>query len=99
MRLYDVGSNEPVFFLPDHHYCAISLSSFNFINSSVTMSEKPPRKTKSSGGGGKKLSAFNKFMQQEMTRLKEAEPNMPHQERFKQAATNWKNAKEKSAST
>ncbi|KAI6123507.1 hypothetical protein EDD16DRAFT_1476202 [Pisolithus croceorrhizus] len=64
-----------------------------------TMSEKPPRKTKSSGGGGKKLSAFNKFMQQEMTRLKEAEPNMPHQERFKQAATNWKNAKEKSAST
>ncbi|KAI5989065.1 hypothetical protein EDD15DRAFT_2370928 [Pisolithus albus] len=61
------------------------------------MTEKPPRKTKSSGGGVKKLSAFNKFMQSEMARLKETEPNMPHQQRFKLAATNWKNAKEKTA--
>ncbi|KAI6114185.1 hypothetical protein F5141DRAFT_697582 [Pisolithus sp. B1] len=52
--------------------------------SDYTMTEKPPRKTKSSGGGGKKLSAFNRFMQSEMARLKETEPNMPHQERFKQ---------------
>ncbi|KAI6136211.1 hypothetical protein F5141DRAFT_996218 [Pisolithus sp. B1] len=65
-----------------------------------TTTEKPPRKTKSSGGGGKKkLSAFNKFMQSEMARLKETEPNMPHQERFKQATTNWKKAKEKPVTT
>ncbi|KAI6112433.1 hypothetical protein EDD16DRAFT_1484692 [Pisolithus croceorrhizus] len=65
-----------------------------------TTTEKPPRKTKSSGGGGKKkLSAFNRFMQSEMARLKETEPNMPHQERFKQATANWKKAKEKPATT
>ncbi|KDQ63187.1 hypothetical protein JAAARDRAFT_119170, partial [Jaapia argillacea MUCL 33604] len=46
-----------------------------------------------SGGGKKKLSAFNKFMQQEMARLKEEEPDIPHQERFKLATTNWNKAK------
>ncbi|KAH7886207.1 hypothetical protein F5I97DRAFT_1808768 [Phlebopus sp. FC_14] len=58
--------------------------------------EKPAKKTKSSAGGGgrKKLSAFNKFMQSEMARLKETEPDMPHQERFKLATANWKTAKE-----
>ena len=35
----------------------------------------------SAGGGRKKLSAFNKFMQSEMARLKESDPDMPHQER------------------
>ncbi|EGO31073.1 hypothetical protein SERLADRAFT_444644 [Serpula lacrymans var. lacrymans S7.9] len=60
-----------------------------------TASEKPAKKTKSSGGGGrKKLSAFNKFMQSEMARLKETEPQASHQERFKQATSNWKTAKE-----
>ncbi|KZT30933.1 hypothetical protein NEOLEDRAFT_1033445, partial [Neolentinus lepideus HHB14362 ss-1] len=42
-----------------------------------------------SGGGKKKLSAFNKFMQTEMARLKETEPDMPHQDRFKLATANW----------
>ncbi|PPQ68768.1 hypothetical protein CVT26_001737 [Gymnopilus dilepis] len=58
--------------------------------------EKPAKKTKSTGSGGakKKLSAFNKFMQSEMARLKEAEPNMEHKERFKLATTNWKTSKE-----
>ncbi|KAI9570169.1 hypothetical protein HD554DRAFT_385696 [Boletus coccyginus] len=58
--------------------------------------EKPPKKTKSSAGAGgrKKLSAFNKFMQSEMARLKESDPEMPHQERFKLATANWKKAKE-----
>ncbi|GLB35713.1 putative YABBY protein [Lyophyllum shimeji] len=57
--------------------------------------EKPPRKTKSGGSGGrKKLSAFNKFMQTEMARLKDEEPEMSHQERFKTATGNWKTAKE-----
>jgi len=37
---------------------------------------------RSSGGGGrKKLSAYNKFMQTEMARLKEDEPDMAHQDR------------------
>ncbi|KAG1813182.1 uncharacterized protein BJ212DRAFT_1301107 [Suillus subaureus] len=49
---------------------------------SKTASEKPAKKTKSSGlGGRKKLSAFNKFMQTEMARLKEEEPDMSHQDR------------------
>ncbi|KAN0124893.1 antagonist of mitotic exit network protein 1 [Russula decolorans] len=58
-------------------------------------SEKPERKTRSSGGGGrKKLTAYNKFMQTEMARLKEDEPDMSHQARFKQATTNWKTSRE-----
>jgi hypothetical protein len=37
---------------------------------------------RSSGGGGrKKLTAYNKFMQTEMARLKEDEPQMTHQDR------------------
>ncbi|KAJ4485668.1 hypothetical protein J3R30DRAFT_3697036 [Lentinula aciculospora] len=56
-------------------------------------SEKPTRKTKSRGGGGrKKLTAFNKFMQTEMARLKEDEPDITHQERFKVATANWKHS-------
>ncbi|KAG1774001.1 hypothetical protein EV702DRAFT_1200730 [Suillus placidus] len=57
-------------------------------------SEKPVKKTKSGFGGRKKLSAFNKFMQTEMARLKEDEPDMSHQDRFKLATSNWKTAKE-----
>ncbi|KAF8079085.1 hypothetical protein FPV67DRAFT_1467444 [Lyophyllum atratum] len=56
--------------------------------------EKPARKPKSGGGGRKKLTAFNKFMQTEMARLKEDEPDITHQERFKLATANWKTAKE-----
>ncbi|KAI9444915.1 Sec1-like protein [Lactarius indigo] len=57
--------------------------------------EKPERKTRSSGGGGrKKLSAYNKFMQTEMARLKEDEPDMAHQDRFKLATANWKTSRE-----
>ncbi|TFY71180.1 hypothetical protein EVG20_g1829 [Dentipellis fragilis] len=57
--------------------------------------EKPERKTKSSGGGGrKKLTAYNKFMQTEMARLKDDQPDITHQDRFKLATANWKTAKE-----
>ncbi|KAI0316485.1 hypothetical protein OF83DRAFT_1172843 [Amylostereum chailletii] len=60
--------------------------------------DKPERKTKSSGGGGrKKLTAYNKFMQTEMARLKETQPDITHQERFKLATSNWTAAKEKSS--
>lgn len=33
------------------------------------------------GGGKKKLTEFNKFMQTEIARLKEENPEMPHRER------------------
>ncbi|TFY82859.1 hypothetical protein EWM64_g1161 [Hericium alpestre] len=57
--------------------------------------EKPERKAKSSGGGGrKKLTAYNKFMQTEMARLKVDQPEILHQDRFKLATSNWKTAKE-----
>ncbi|MFJ2812641.1 hypothetical protein [Streptomyces sp. NPDC087294] len=49
----------------------------------------------SAGGRGKKLTAFNKFMQTELARLKEEAPELAHQERFKLATANWKSAKEK----
>ncbi|KAF8963845.1 hypothetical protein BDZ97DRAFT_1818197 [Flammula alnicola] len=62
--------------------------------------EKPLKKTKSSGGGSKKkLSVFNKFMQAEMARLKEQEPDMQHKDRFKLATTNWKTSKENPKAT
>jgi hypothetical protein len=35
----------------------------------------------SSGGGRKKLTPFNKFMQTELARLKEDKPDITHQER------------------
>ncbi|KJA28482.1 hypothetical protein HYPSUDRAFT_129262 [Hypholoma sublateritium FD-334 SS-4] len=62
----------------------------------ASAAEKPAKKVKSTGGGGakKKLSAFNKFMQSEMARLKETEPDMQHKDRFKLATTNWKTSKE-----
>uniref|UniRef100_A0A8H7Y9E0 YABBY protein C-terminal domain-containing protein n=1 Tax=Psilocybe cubensis TaxID=181762 RepID=A0A8H7Y9E0_PSICU len=57
--------------------------------------EKPPKKVKSTGGAGrKKLSLFNKFMQSEMARLKEQQPDMLHKDRFKLATANWKTSKE-----
>ncbi|KAG7099790.1 hypothetical protein E1B28_001602 [Marasmius oreades] len=55
------------------------------------------KKPKSSSSGGlkkKKLTPFNKFIKQELTRLKEAEPDISHQERFKLATANWKTAPE-----
>jgi hypothetical protein len=40
-----------------------------------------PTARSSGGGGRKKLTAYNKFMQTEMARLKEDEPGMTHQAR------------------
>jgi hypothetical protein len=37
---------------------------------------------KSGGGGGKKISPYNKFVQQELARLKADDPDMPHTERY-----------------
>ncbi|ESK92171.1 yabby like transcription factor [Moniliophthora roreri MCA 2997] len=52
------------------------------------------KKAKSPGGSKKKLTPFNKFMRSEMARLKEDEPEMSHQDRFKVATANWKTAPE-----
>jgi hypothetical protein len=41
-----------------------------------------PSLAKSGGIGKKKVSAYNKFMQTELARLKESEPNTPHLERL-----------------
>ncbi|WP_406110396.1 HMG-box domain-containing protein [Kitasatospora purpeofusca] len=49
------------------------------------------------GGARKKLSPFNKYMQQELARLRAAHPDMAHQERFKLASANWMSAKENPA--
>jgi hypothetical protein len=38
--------------------------------------------TAKSGGGGKKISAYNKYVQQELARLKADDPDMPHTERY-----------------
>ena len=43
--------------------------------------------------GGRKLSAFNIFMKQELKRLKSANPGMDHKKAFKQAAQNWSSNK------
>ncbi|KAF5352702.1 hypothetical protein D9756_005856 [Leucocoprinus leucothites] len=60
-----------------------------------TSTEKPAKKARSTGGAGrKKLTPFNKFMQSEMHRLKEDEPELSHKERFKMATANWKMAPE-----
>ncbi|KAL6304887.1 hypothetical protein BKA93DRAFT_732262 [Sparassis latifolia] len=46
-------------------------------------------------GGRKKLTDFNKFMQTEVARLKEQDPDMPHRDRFKLVIENWNKQKEK----
>jgi len=50
---------------------------------------------KSVGGGAKKKSSpYNVFMKNELAKLKEKNPDMPHKERFKLAASSWGTAKE-----
>ncbi|CDO73040.1 hypothetical protein BN946_scf185007.g94 [Trametes cinnabarina] len=58
-------------------------------------SKKPkPRRKSSSAGGRKKLTDFNKFMQTEVARLKQENPDMPHKDRFKLVIDNWNKQKE-----
>ncbi|RDX51189.1 hypothetical protein K466DRAFT_550152 [Polyporus arcularius HHB13444] len=54
----------------------------------------PPKRKTSNAGGRKKLTEFNKFMQTEVARLKEENPDMPHKERFKKVIDNWNKQKE-----
>ncbi|KAF8594802.1 hypothetical protein BDV93DRAFT_458312, partial [Ceratobasidium sp. AG-I] len=41
------------------------------------------------GGAKKKSSPYNVYMKSELAKLKEKNPDMPHKERFKLAATTW----------
>jgi hypothetical protein len=43
--------------------------------------------------GGRKLSAFNIFMKQELKRIKSAHQGMDHKKAFKMAAQNWSSKK------
>ena len=52
------------------------------------------RKKTGSAGGRKKLTEFNKFMQTEVARLKQENPDMPHKDRFKLVIDNWNKQKE-----
>ncbi|GJJ10034.1 hypothetical protein Clacol_004260 [Clathrus columnatus] len=61
--------------------------------------ETTEKKKKSSRGGTKKISHYNKFVQQELARLKADDPSMSHTERFKLAAQNWKKSKENPKAT
>ncbi|CCM03647.1 uncharacterized protein FIBRA_05791 [Fibroporia radiculosa] len=56
--------------------------------------KRQTKRRKSSSGGRKKLTDFNKFMQTEVARLKEQDPDMPHRERFKLVIDNWNKQKE-----
>lgn len=46
--------------------------------------KKAPAKT------GRKVSAYNQFIKSELAKVKAANPDLPHKEAFKKAASNWK---------
>ncbi|KAJ8085454.1 hypothetical protein PM082_004270 [Marasmius tenuissimus] len=61
----------------------------------VSNGRAKPKRPKSTGHTGKKkLTPFNKFIKEELHRLKESEPDLNHQDRFKLATANWKVAPE-----
>ncbi|KAF9558874.1 hypothetical protein EC968_006799 [Mortierella alpina] len=49
---------------------------------------------KSSAGGAKKLSPYNKFMKSELAKVKTEKPGLNHKEAFKEVASRWKDAPE-----
>ncbi|CAL1694405.1 unnamed protein product [Somion occarium] len=69
------------------------------VTTTKTASDAPKKTKAKRGGGKKKLTEFNKFMQTEMARLKEQDPNMAHKERFKLVVDNWNKKKEKDNAT
>lgn len=54
----------------------------------------PPKKTGAAGAKKGKSSAYNKYMKDQLAKLKAEKPTMPHKERFKLAATSWASSKE-----
>ncbi|KAF8978605.1 hypothetical protein BGZ46_006280 [Entomortierella lignicola] len=49
---------------------------------------------KSTTGGAKKLSPYNKFMKSELAKVKAEKPTLGHKEAFKEVASRWKDAPE-----
>ncbi|KAF9978873.1 hypothetical protein BGZ73_008874 [Actinomortierella ambigua] len=49
--------------------------------------------------GGKKLSPYNKFMKDQLSKVKAEKPNLSHKEAFKEVAAMWKTAKENPANS
>ncbi|KAG0007352.1 hypothetical protein BGZ80_004756 [Entomortierella chlamydospora] len=49
---------------------------------------------KSTSGGAKKLSPYNKFMKAELAKVKAEKPSLGHKEAFKEVASRWKDAPE-----
>ncbi|CBQ71283.1 conserved hypothetical protein [Sporisorium reilianum SRZ2] len=54
----------------------------------------PPKKTAAAGAKKAKTSAYNKYMKEQLAKLKNDKPAMSHKERFKLAATSWASSKE-----
>lgn len=61
---------------------------FMGIGFDVNDMKKP--KIKSKKIGGKKKSNYNKFMSEELKKIKKNNPNIDHKKAFKMAAANWK---------
>ncbi|KAJ1604139.1 hypothetical protein NDA14_002350 [Ustilago hordei] len=49
----------------------------------------PPKKTGAAGAKKGKSSAYNKYMKDQLAKLKTEKPSITHKERFKLAATSW----------
>lgn len=54
----------------------------------------PPKKTAAAGAKKGKTSAYNKYMKEQLAKLKTEKPQLAHKERFKLAATSWASSKE-----
>ncbi|CCF49121.1 uncharacterized protein UDID_08529 [Ustilago sp. UG-2017a] len=54
----------------------------------------PPKKTGAAGAKKGKSSAYNKYMKDQLAKLKTEKPSITHKERFKLAATSWASSKE-----
>lgn len=54
----------------------------------------PPKKTGAAGAKKGKTSAYNKYMKEQLAKLKTEKPQLEHRERFKLAATSWASSKE-----
>ena len=58
---------------------------FDMAKMNKKASKKASKKT-----GGKKKSSYNKFMSEELKRIKKKNPKMDHKKAFQMAAKNWK---------
>lgn len=64
------------------------------ISTHPSFSRMPPKKTAAAGAKKGKTSAYNKYMKEQLAKLKTEKPQLAHKERFKLAATSWAASKE-----